>query len=276
MKRVILISCYFGKFPWYFQLFLHTCKHNPTIDFLIVTDQSTDNHGLPDNVCMVNTTLDNLNKEFSGKLQLKTNIQEAYKLCDFKPAFGFLFPAHLKDYDFWGHCDIDIIWGNIRAFISDELLNNYDVISARHDYVTGSFCLWRNNRYINTLFKQSRDYKMVFSDALHYCFDECAFLFSELQNGASVFDFPDHLQSMTYIVQDFARQGKLKAHFDFLILEGIPGNIRWENGKVFYKDEFEALYYHLIKFKCQVQHYTLHSFPIHNILFSPNDITVNS
>jgi hypothetical protein len=172
-----------------------------------------------------------------------------YKLCDFKPAYGFLFEKHLTGYDFWGHCDLDIIFGDIRAFMTHELLENYDVISSRHDYVTGSFALYKNTPEVNTLFMKSKDFQFVFTSPNHFCFDECAFLFQELQNGASVFDFPEAIQSMTYVVMDEVRKGRLKAHFDFIIVEGTPGKIIWEDGKITYRNEFEAMYYHLIKFK---------------------------
>jgi len=53
----------------------------------------------------------------------------------------------------------------IRAFMTDELLNEYDVISARHDYLTGCFALYRNQPYFRELFKQSKDYRKVFTDS---------------------------------------------------------------------------------------------------------------
>lgn len=136
-----------------------------------------------------------------------------------------------------------------REFMTEEILSIYDVINSRHDYITGTFCLFRNNQQINTLFKQSKDYKTVFSTPIHYCFDECNFLFQELQNGASVFDYPDNIQSMTYVVQKAAAEGKLKALFDFIIVEGTPGKIKWDKGEIIYKDTYEAMFYHLIRFK---------------------------
>lgn len=167
----------------------------------------------------------------------------------FKPAYGFVFSDLLKKYDFWGHGDIDVVYGNIRNFMTKEILENHDVISSRHDYITGSFCLFRNHKKINTLFMESKDYKLVFSSPKHYCFDECNFLFAELQNGASIFDFPENIQSMTYLVKKAELDEKLKSYFDFLIVEGAPGKIKWNNGELIYKDTYEVMFYHLIKFK---------------------------
>ena len=102
---------------------------------------------------------------------------------------------------------------------------------------------------MNTLFMQSKDYKLVLGSKENFCFDECNYLFLELQNGASIFDFPDNIQSMTWVVKKAEAEGRLKAFFDFIIIEGTPGKIKWDKGKIIYKDEYEALFYHLIKFK---------------------------
>ena len=44
---------------------------------------------------------------------------------------------------------------------------------------------------------------------------------------------------------------KIRAHFDFIICEGNTGKIVFDNGKVIYDNKFEALMYHLIKFKVE-------------------------
>ena len=46
---------------------------------------------------------------------MQVTLDRPYKLCDFKPAYGFIFGEYLKEYDYWGHCDIDIVWGDLRG-----------------------------------------------------------------------------------------------------------------------------------------------------------------
>ena len=60
------------------------------------------------------------------KLGFHVSLDQSYKLCDFKPAYGFLFEEYLQGYQFWGHCDIDTIMGNLSKLLTDELLNQYD------------------------------------------------------------------------------------------------------------------------------------------------------
>lgn len=38
MKSIVYIVLYFGKFPSIFPLWLNSCRNNPTIDWLIFTD----------------------------------------------------------------------------------------------------------------------------------------------------------------------------------------------------------------------------------------------
>jgi hypothetical protein len=249
--KIVLITCWYGEYPWYFPYFLHSCAYNPTVDFVIITDNPSVVSQKPGNVKIIYKTLEDIKTTASKKLGFSISIESPYKLCDFKPAYGFIFPEITKGYDFWGHGDIDVMYGNIRAFMTEEVLHNNDIISSRHDFVTGTFCLFRNNRQMNTLFKQSKDYKVVFSNAEHYCFDECNFLFKELQMGYSIFDFPNSIQSMTYLVKKAEKEGKLRAFFDFIIIEGMTDKVKWDKGRIIYKDEFEGMYYNLIRYKTE-------------------------
>lgn len=253
-KSIGIITCWFGPFPWYFRYFLKSCKFNDSVSFIIITDNDKRGYILPHNVRLINFTLDKIECLFSIRLNLEVHIRHPYKLCDFKPAYGFLFSDILRHFDFWGYSDLDIIYGNIRDFITAEVLSFYDVISCRHDYVTGSFCLFRNNNTINSLFMKSRDWKTVFCGEENFCFDECNYLFRELNEGHSIFEFPDRIQSMTYVVRFYEKLNLIRCYFDFIIIEGIPGKIRFDKGKIIYKNKYECLFYHLIKFKtiCQV------------------------
>ncbi|TPG41817.1 DUF6625 family protein [Flavobacterium pectinovorum] len=260
---VASITCWYGKYPWYLPYFLHSCSFNPTVDFYIITDNSSKIENKPDNVKIIYKTLDEIKATASEKLGFAVNIDYPYKLCDFKPAYGFLFPEIINGYDFWGIADIDIVYGSIRNFMTEEILKNHDIISSRHDYLTGSFCLFRNNDYINHLFMKSKDYKMIFSNPVHFCFDECNFLFEKLKSGISILEINNPIESMTYIIKKEEKLNRLKAFFDFIIVEGLPGNIEWNNGKLVYKDMYEVMFYHLIEFKTScIERKTLKPIPL--------------
>ena len=90
--------------------------------------------------------------------------------------YGYLFDDYLTEYDFWGHCDVDLIFGNIRKFIDDKILNQYDRILSR-----GHLSLYRNCKEINELFFELDgkkhyplpSYQKVVQDPRSFTCDEC-------------------------------------------------------------------------------------------------------
>lgn len=247
--KIIIITCWYGKYPWYLPYYLHSCIYNPTIDFVIITDNSDEILNLPKNVKIIFKNLYDIITETSEKLKFTINIDYPYKLCDFKPAYGFMFPELVKGYDFWGHSDLDLIYGDIRSFLTYSILENYDYLSVRHDYTTGCFGLYRNNNFVNNFFQKSKDYKRVFSDSKHYCFDECNFAWDYLVEGTSIFDVETEIESFTHLMKKAEVEGILRTHFDFILMEGYVGYLKFDKGKIIYRNKYEAIMYHLFWLK---------------------------
>ncbi|MDR0829814.1 MAG: hypothetical protein LBN95_06855 [Prevotellaceae bacterium] len=274
--KIALLVCWYGEYPWYFPYFIHTCGYNPTIDFFIISDNTEVIRNKPNNVQIVYHTIEDLKMNFSKQLGFEVNIDKPYKLCDFKPAYGFLFQNIIQGYDFWGHIDLDIVFGDIRNFMTDELLNNYDVISSRHDYTAGYFTLYRNNTDCNCLFMQSKHYKYVFTHSDNFWFDEFGSLTGYKITADAIFNqlktLDNVFESMTFVVTRAQRNYGLRVFFDFIVIDGLPGKIKWKNGKIYYKDIYEAIFYHLIQFKKECKEKTILS-PIPNeFFFTKNQI----
>lgn len=249
INTIAIIICWSGKYPWYFSYFIHSCKFNADVDFYIITDNYEQIYDKPINVKKIEKSLEDIEELASSKLGFKVNIDHPYKLCDFKPAYGFIFSDIIKEYDFWGHSDIDVIYGNIRGFLTSSLLRNFDFISLRHDYTTGCFALYKNTPLMNIFFMRSKDYKLVFSSPNHYCFDECNFAWDELAEGKSIFEIKTDIQSFTHLIKEASLKGEIEAHFDFILLEGLTGSVIFDNGRICFKREFEGIMYHLYNFK---------------------------
>ena len=249
MHRIVFIIPYIGKYPWYFPYFLHSCRYNPTVDFLIFTDNQYPNLDLPNNVKIMPFSIETFKADAAKALGFELAIDTEYKLCDFKPAYGSIFVGYIRDYDFWGYCDIDIIFGKIRTFMTDELLNEYDVIGARHDYLTGCFALYRNQPYFRELFTQSKDYRKVYTQPRYVFFDETNFAFEAFESGLHYSQIKTEIESMTHVVKRLHDEGKLKAYFEFQIVEGFAGNMLWRQGTLIYRKQFEAMLYHMVRYK---------------------------
>jgi len=244
---MVLICVYYGPFPWYFSYFAHTCGYNPSVDFCIVTDNIV-TESLPPNVKIVHHTMEEVVERAERRLGLKAAIPEPYKLNDFKPAYALLFPELVEGYDYWGYNDIDIIFGDIRKFITPEVLE-HDVISVRNDFLSGYFTLFKNTPEMARLFQRSKDYKKVLTTDRYFSFDETSYQWKVFTRGVPFEEIPSEVESMTHLVMKLAKQGELTAHFRFLVIERLPGRLKWRAGKLVHHNRKEVMFYHLIKLK---------------------------
>lgn len=248
-QQIAIIICWHGSYPWYFSYFIRSCLYNPTIDFIIITDNVEAIPAKPPNVIIISKSMQQIACLASKKLGFTVNIDQPYKLCDFKPAYGFIFSEIIEKYDFWGHGDLDVIYGNIRNFVTNEMLKEFDLISPRPDWVPGCFLLFKNSEKMNTLFMQSKDYRKVFESNQHFCFDETNFSHDLFTDGYKYYEIATEIESMMHVIKRLEAANEIKPYFDLHIVEGRPGKLKWNNGTLTYRNQFEALLYHLIKLK---------------------------
>ena len=165
--KYIIFSPYFGKLPAMFDLWLKSCGYNKDILFLVFTDDVY-NKPLPENVLIKPMSFADLQKLVQSKFDFPISLKTPYKLCDYKPAFGYIFQEYLRDCTYWGHCDMDLVFGDMAKFLPRE---DCDKISNM-----GHFCLYKNTPEILKAFMLSSGteitYKNVFSSSTHFGFDE--------------------------------------------------------------------------------------------------------
>lgn len=77
---------------------------------------------MPYNVEVIYKTLEELKDLFEKKLSIRIENLQPYKLCDFRPSYGLVFEEYLESYDYWGFCDIDLIWGNLSFIFPDKMI----------------------------------------------------------------------------------------------------------------------------------------------------------
>lgn len=168
--KIVIIVPYYGKLPSYFQLFLDSCKRNSTFNWLLFTDDQTAYY-YPENVSVIYNTFDACKKIVQSKFDFEVELSEPQKLCDYKCAYGYIFEEYVGNADFWGYCDVDIIWGKLDTFITKEMLQKYDKL-----FSLGHFTLYRNTPEINQVFMHPLNgrlrYKEVFTTIKGCAFDE--------------------------------------------------------------------------------------------------------
>lgn len=191
MNRCAIILPYYGKFPNYFQLFLNSCAANDDFDWLIFTDDRTQ-YDYPVNVHVRYETFADMQTRVRDAFDFHPVIEQPYKLCDLKPMYGYLFEQYLAGYEFWGHCDCDLIFGDLSKFITDELLSTYDKI-----FPVGHLSLYRNTEENNRRFMLELDGRLIYREVLTssrgYTFDE-SYLSTNINRIYQTHGFPIYMR----------------------------------------------------------------------------------
>ena len=159
MKRCLLILPYFGYFNNYFQLFINSCEMNTSIEWLIYTDDKA-NIKYPSNVHIKYCSFKEFKNKVDDKMGFHVSLDKPYKLCDIRPAYGYIFEEELQGYDYWGHCDCDLIFGDIQTVLQKLMNENWDKIFA-----VGHLSIYKNSIENNRIFMN--DYK---GEKIYRCF----------------------------------------------------------------------------------------------------------
>lgn len=170
MKKIVFIIPYFGKFNNYFPLFLKSCEKNFSINWLIYTDDKTE-YDYPKNVKVIYCRFDDIKKRIQNKFPYEISLGRAYKLCDYRPLYGFFFEEDIKEYDYWGYCDTDLIWGNIEKFLFPILKEEYDKL-----FFLGHCSLYKKtdklHDFIKFLINNNSRIKEIYTAEENKSFDE--------------------------------------------------------------------------------------------------------
>ncbi len=170
-SSIALVTVWMGSFPDYFGPWLISAAGNPSIDFYIFTN-AVDWPEVPSNVHLVEMSLEEVKIRIQKYFDFDICLDKPYKLCDYKPSYGEVFSDYLSDYDFWGYCDIDLVWGNIRKFVTEDMLAKYERIFGR-----GHLTIMKNTTKVNSYYRTLKwpgtlDYRKVYTSPEVYVYDE--------------------------------------------------------------------------------------------------------
>ena len=138
MINKIFIMPYFGDFPYWFEEYKKHFEEQlrpKGYDWLLDTD------------------LEGFKKRVKDKLGIEyLGLPGGGKVWDFRASLGLLYDDEIEGYDFWGHTDLDCVYGDVDKWVTDEFLSGLDVHSNHHEYVNGPWTLYRNIPEVNNLF----------------------------------------------------------------------------------------------------------------------------
>lgn len=169
-NKVSFIIPYYGRIPDYFDLWAQSASANRDFDFLIVSDLPFDLQEY-DNINLLRMSFQELKTRIQKLMDFRIVLNSPYDLCEYKPVYGHVLEEYIKHYDFWGFCDIDVILGNLRHFITDEMLDHHDKL-----WFSGHFTLMRNNQKMRLLYREKYpnvlDYRFAYTTKYVCHFDE--------------------------------------------------------------------------------------------------------
>lgn len=235
MKKIAFICPYFGKLPAHCQLWLNSCKKNPDITWFLITDDHR-KFDYPKNVIVKYTTLEELKNQYQKKFDFTISLNGVYKLGDYKPLFGYLHEEMIQDYDAWGHIDVaDEIYGNIRKFVTDDLLERYDKLMF-----FGHMCIYKNTPEVNRRFMLDSDtgisYKEIFSSEKFYNFEEYApgsITRIYVKNGFPICRMDDRIADISSLSYPFKLARISDDYNSFKYFKRVPLIFSWENGDAY-------------------------------------------
>lgn len=235
MKSLVFVCPYFGKLPEkQMLLWLKTCEKNKTINWVVITDDKT-YYPLPENVSVKYLEFDELKKRIQNCFSFKIEMKSAYKLCDFKPLYGFLFPEIVNGYDFWGHCDMsDTLFGDLRLFFTEEVLNNYEKI-----LFLGHMSLYKNTEQNNARFKivtkSGKKLQDILGTSSNMAFDELnSYSINQIyqENNFKLLRMDKMYADICDLYYDF-RLSCYNERFENYLLAKQPRVFEWNDGKLY-------------------------------------------
>jgi len=167
MKSIVIIFPYFGKLPVQYKMWRESALRNPSVDFMFFTDADVEP---AKNIFVHKMKFEEFRQYIQSFFEFPIVLDRPYKLCEYKQAYGYILKDYIKEYDYWGFGDLDLVYGDIRRFITDEVLNHKFILGWGH------LTLISNDDDSNTYFMKNvtgyQKYKDAFGTSVITFFDE--------------------------------------------------------------------------------------------------------
>ena len=168
MNKIVLIFPYFGKLPVQYPMWRASALRNTTVDFMFFTDADVEP---AENIIVHKMKFEDFQQIIQDVFDFPIVLDRPYILCDFKPVYGQALQKYISKYDFWGYGDLDVVYGDIRAFLTEEVLSKYKFFLG-----FGHLTLFHNDEETNTYYKVIvpgyQDYREVLTIHDQTFFDE--------------------------------------------------------------------------------------------------------
>ena len=244
--RIAIVNTYFGTPPAWLPAFFRSCQANPDVQWLIYADFEAV-PPTPDNVSIRFLDLRGFNDRASAAVGVPITIDRATlrKVCDFKPIYGLMFADDLEDFEWWAYSDLDVVWGDIRKFVTDDLLDSQIIISPRQRKLGGHGTFVRNTDATNRTFDIVPDVRSILTNPTYLRLDE-NILTNHLRALIATSSFK--ARPKIYWEQEMTITAEYQKA---LLAGGADWRMWWRNGRAFDAEGREVMYLHFHKLvKC--------------------------
>ena len=265
MQKIVIIFPYFGTLPVQYKMWRASALKNPTVDFLFFTDADVEP---AKNILVHNMRFEEFQKITQQAFDFPIVLNRPYKLCEYKQAYGYILQEYIKEYDFWGFGDLDLVYGDLRSFFTEDVLVHKFLLGWGH------LTLLHNAEDTNTYFMKQvegyQNYKDAFTTSKITFFDEYGY------NGCSD-KWRDCRPEDCWLEWSFDNASKPKQSYHFnsltrgweqVIFEHIGNKLymlRFNNGQIEKKESLYAHFQHRGFMKDKVTDYS-------HFLVTPNAI----
>lgn len=250
-KKIIFLMPYFGTWPEWFLFYLESCRWNPTIDWLFFTDCDIPKNP-PTNTKFIQMSFLDYQQLVSERLSIDFSPSGAYKICDIRPAFGVVHAEHIAGYDYFGFSDLDIIYGDLRAFYTDNVLT-YNTLSTHQRRVSGHLFLIKNDEKWINAFRKMSDWQGLMSNPQFQGADEVSF--AKVLRGS--IRIPSSVTKVWGWFDSYKQNHLFQERYSTILSEytwidgsyNYPTQWLWSRGKLTTETGKEMMYLHFMNWK---------------------------
>eukprot|EP00603_Paraphysomonas_imperforata_P014044 CAMPEP_0114480154 /NCGR_PEP_ID=MMETSP0104-20121206/16977_1 /TAXON_ID=37642 ORGANISM="Paraphysomonas imperforata, Strain PA2" /NCGR_SAMPLE_ID=MMETSP0104 /ASSEMBLY_ACC=CAM_ASM_000202 /LENGTH=197 /DNA_ID=CAMNT_0001655613 /DNA_START=1 /DNA_END=590 /DNA_ORIENTATION=+ len=115
-----------------------------------------------------------------GLFDFRLKASTPYKLCDFRPLFGVMYPELLEGFSHWGWTSVDLIMGDVMGKIQEQYQGE-DVVYYTKNLYLNCITILKNspqskqyyqlapNKLLRKVFHQTPDHPVAFDEDLLAC-----------------------------------------------------------------------------------------------------------
>ena len=182
---LIMLIPYFGRWPAWINLFIESCKWNPGVRWRIYTDCG-EPENRAQNVEYAHLSFEDYKALARERLGIAFDPAEPYKLCDLRPCLAFIHERDVAGFEFFGYGDIDVIYGNIGKFYTEEIRQRFSVLSTHPERLSGHFTVLRNAPAFRHAYQRVLGYRTLLGRPAYAGMDEGPFRSVFFSGGADL------------------------------------------------------------------------------------------